>query len=131
MSEIRDEVEKAFGKKAFKFLKVVAVLCAIYIISALIFGMFPFSVASGVMTKVVNSDAIIQNYQWFYDQYNAIQAQKMNYETTAPDAFERNGMRMVLNNAIAEYNSRSRQITRNLWKPKDLPFEINLIGGEK
>jgi hypothetical protein len=131
MSEFRNEFEGYLGKGAFKFLKVASILAAIYILSALVFGLFPFSVASGVVNKVVNSTAIINNYQWFYDQYNTIQAQQANYESVPVDAYERNGMRMVLNNSIAEYNSRSKQITRNLWKADNLPYQINLIGGGK
>jgi len=131
MSEFKTDVESVFGSKVYKFIKVFAVFAAIYILSAFIFGLFPFSVAGGVVKKVVNADAIVGNYQWFYDQYNAIQSQKANYESMPFDAVERNGMRMVLNNAIAEYNSRSRQITRNLWKSKELPYEITLIGGSK
>lgn len=131
MSEFKDDIVSTFGITTFKVIKVIAVFIVIYIISALIFGIFPFSVASGLVKKTVNADAIIQNYQWFYDQYNTIQSQKINYESINKDAFERNGMRMVLNNSIAEYNSRSKQINRNLWKAKDLPYQIELIGGSK
>jgi hypothetical protein len=103
----------------------------IYLLLSSLFSVWPFSVAGGVVKSVVNERSIIQNYQWFYDQYNAIQAQQANYESVPEDAYERNGMRMVLNNAISEYNSRSKQITRNLWKANDLPYQIELVGGSK
>lgn len=113
MADFKTEVEQVFGRQVFKFLKVVAVLIGFYIVVALIFGIFPFSVVTSVVKSVVNERQIIGNYQWFYDQYNAIQAQQANYEAMSADAYERNGMRIILNNAIAEYNSRSKQITKN------------------
>ena len=116
----REDVEKEIGSSAYRTIKVVAILVAIYIVGALVFGMWPFTLIS----KVANSSAIIENYQWFYDQYNSIEAQRANYLST--EGVERNGMRLVLNNNIAEYNSRSKQITRNLWKAKDLPYEISM-----
>lgn len=127
MSQFENEFSYLFGKATFKGFVVLVVLAFAYIMLALVFSFWPFSVAKGVVGKVVNAESIVNNYQWFYDQYNTIQSQKINYESVAPDAYERNGMRMVLNNSIAEYNSRSKQITRNLWKPNDLPYQLELV----
>lgn len=71
------------------------------------------------------------SYEWYYDQYNAIEAQRANIEAAPKDAPERSGMVMVLNNAIGEYNSRSKQFTHNQWKAQDLPQHIDLYGGTK
>lgn len=131
MGEFQDAIEESVGKKWAKVGGFVAVLAAIYLIASLVFGMWPFSVAAGVAKKVINSEAIISNYQWYYDQYNAIKAQAANYESMDKEATERNGLQMVLNSMIGEYNSRSRQVTRNLWKANDLPYSIDLIGGTK
>lgn len=130
MGEYQEELDKVVGKGWRKAISVVAVLIAIYLISGLIFGLWPFSSAGRVVQKVTSAESIIGNYQWFYDQYNAIKAQEANVEAVAKDAPERAGMAMVLNNAIAEYNSRSKQITRNLWKASDLPYQI-ILGGSK
>lgn len=127
---IFDELDEAVGKKWRKVIVTIATLIEAYIICALAFSFWPFSVAKGVIDKVVNPNAIIQNYEWYYDQYNAIQAQEANIKMMPEDAPELPGMRMVMNNAIAEYNSRSRQITRNLWKADDLPYQIK-IGEER
>ena len=87
--------------------------------------------AKGVVTKTINADNIINNYQWFYDQYYAIQAQIANIEASNTPV-ERQGMIMVVNKAIGEYNSKSMQINRNSWKAKDLPHTITLYtGGSK
>lgn len=125
-----DELDEAVGKKWRKVIVAIAVLIAAYIITALVFSFWPFSVIGGITKKITDPNAIIQNYEWYYDQYNAIQAQKANIAAMPKDASELAGMTMVLNNAIAEYNSRSRQVTRNLWKASDLPYQIE-IGEEK
>ena len=127
MSELKDELEQNFGKRWTKVFIVFAVAIALYLGSSLVFSFWPFSSAAKVVEKVTSAESIIGNYQWFYDQYNAIQAQEANV-TAAAGSAEYTGMKMVLNNAIAEYNSRSKQITRNLWKAPDLPYQISLGG---
>lgn len=127
MGEFQDAIEEIMGKKWVRFGTVIAALVVIYLISSLVFGMWPFSIAR----NVANADSVISNYQWYYDQYNQIQAQLANYNSMPDDAAEKNGLRMVLNNMIGEYNSRSKQITRNLWKAADLPYQIEMVGGSK
>jgi hypothetical protein len=85
---------------------------------------WPFSSAAGVARKVTEPTAIIQNYEWFYDQYHAIEAQRRNVAELPEGSADRIGTQMVLNNMIAEYNAKSREITRNLWKADDLPYQI-------
>lgn len=130
MSLFQEELDESFGRGWRKVIMAILALVAAYTIFALVFSFWPFSVAAGVAKKVVNPNAIVQNYEWFYDQYNAIQAQEANIAALPDDAPEKPGMKMVLNNAIGEYNSRSRQITRNLWKAGDLPYQI-AIGESK
>ncbi len=128
MGDIQKILDEEVGTKWRKAITVVAVLIAVYTIGGLILGLWPFSSAAGVVQKVTSAEAIIGNYQWFYDQYNAIQAQKANLATLDKSARERPGLLMVLNTMIGEYNSRSKQITRNLWKASDLPYSIPLGG---
>ena len=125
MKELQEETNELVGKGWLRVIWVIAVLIAIYLIGSLTLSIWPFN----MVKKVANSDAVIANYEWFYDQYNAIQAQKANIEAIPTDARERTGMIMVMNNAIAEYNSRSKQITRSAWKSSTLPYQIPL-GGE-
>jgi hypothetical protein len=126
MGYIQEEFQEAVGKRWTKVIVLLAILIAIYAIGSLIFGLWPFSSIGGVAKKVTEPEQIIYNYQWFYDQYNAIQAQAANIKVLPEGSQERMGARMVLNNAIGEYNSRSKQITRNLWKAEGLPHQINL-----
>ncbi len=90
----------------------------------------PFRSARGVLERTLAPDQIIGNYQWYYDQYNAIQAQKANLATLPTNARERPGLLMVLNSMIGEYNSRSKQINRNLWKASDLPYQLSMEDGK-
>lgn len=122
--ELRGKVVKWI----FAGVGVVLLLSVIGFVTGII--SLPFRSAAGVLERTMAPDAIIGNYQWFYDQYNAIQAQKANLGTLPKDARERPGLLMVLNSMIGEYNSRSNQINRNLWKASDLPYQITMEDGK-
>jgi hypothetical protein len=124
--ELKDELDSTIGRGWRKFLSLFIILIAIYMLFALVFSFWPLSSIRGVVKKVTSSEAIIQNYEWYYDQYNAIEAQRANIKALPDRTLEIAGMVMVLNNAIAEYNSRSKQITRNMWKANDLPYQITM-----
>lgn len=124
MGHVQEQLETLTGKRWARVITFAAILIAIYTIGSLIFGLWPFSFVGGVVKKVTSTEQIIHNYQWFYDQYNAIQAQAANIHLLPEGSPEQIGARMVLNNAIGEYNSRSKQITRNLWKAEGLPHQI-------
>jgi hypothetical protein len=124
MGYVRKEMEEAVGKKWAGRLTGIGTILVIYFIIAFIANIWPFSSAVDVMKKVTSPTAIIQNYEWFYDQYHAIQAQRKNIEALPEGSTDRIGTQMVLNNMIAEYNAKSREISRNLWKADDLPYQI-------
>jgi hypothetical protein len=68
----------------------------------------------------------IGNYEWYYDQYHAIRATVQKVKIAEGTA-EQQGIRMVLAGMVEEYNSRSHmEITRELWKAGDLPYQIDL-----
>lgn len=120
------------------WVKFLGILCFIYVASALIFGLFPFN----IVAKVVTPAKIVQNYEWFYDTVNQIKTMdvqiedsEMTLKTLTKDTelynrniVELNGLKRIRLNLISEYNSKSKQITRNLFKAKDLPYQINLKG---
>lgn len=94
------------------------------VISVLVFK--ACNVTSGLVNKTVNSESIIQNYEWFYDMKNQIDATRMKYKIAKEgNMTEANGIKMVLMSMVGEYNARSKQINRNLWKAKELPYQIN------
>ena len=87
--------------------------------------------------KLTDADKVIGDYQWYEDTYQEIRAMIQNYkvakqsldmyEGEARDRrlIEINGMMAIINTRIGEYNSRSKQITRNLWKSDNLPQQLN------
>lgn len=75
--------------------------------------------------KVQDADIRISSYEWFYQQYEQIQATKRKAELAA-GSFEERGIKMVLADMISEYNSRASMTeTKGQWKPKDLPYQID------
>ena len=68
----------------------------------------------------------VSTYEWFYDQYEQIQATELKAEI-AKGTEEEPGIRMVLASMIAEYNAMARkEHTRAQWMPEDLPYQIQL-----
>ena len=66
----------------------------------------------------------IASYEWFYDMYEQIKATETKVKISSNQT-EKEGIAMVLASMKAEYNSRARmQKTKALWKPSDLPSEI-------
>ncbi|MCL2139198.1 MAG: hypothetical protein FWH41_06665 [Treponema sp.] len=126
MSELRKQMEEGIGKKWTKRLITAGIILSVYCAISFFAGIWPFSSAVGVMKKVTEPNRIVQNYEWFYDQYHAIQAQRQNIKLMPDGSADKTGTQMVLNNMIAEYNARSREITRNLWKPEELPYQISI-----
>jgi len=124
MAYIKDEMERAVGKKWTRRIIGIGIVLLVYVAVSFFAGIWPFSSAVGVARRVTDPDRIIQNYEWFYDQYHAIEAQRRNIEALPEGSTDRVGTQMVLNNMIAEYNAKSREITRNLWKADDLPYQI-------
>lgn len=124
MSQIREELEDVIGKKWTKRIIGIITVLFVYGIISFFTGIWPFSSVVGVAKKVTEPNRIVQNYEWFYDQYHAIQAQQQNIKLMPEGSKDRIGTQMVLNNMIADYNARSREISRNLWKASDLPYQI-------
>ena len=66
----------------------------------------------------------IQNYEWFYEQYEAIKSTSTKAKLSKGD--EKTAITMILNDMIAEYNSRSKMtVTRAMWKSDSLPYQID------
>jgi hypothetical protein len=124
MPYIKEELENAIGRKWTRRFIGFGVVIFVYVVISFFAGIWPFSSAIGVVRRITEPVVIIQNYEWFYEQYHAIEAQRRNITVLQEGSVDRIGTQMVLNNMIAEYNARSREITRNLWKADDLPYQI-------
>ena len=68
----------------------------------------------------------VGTYEWFYDQYEEIQATELKVRI-AKGTEEESGIRMVLASMIAEYNAMARkEHTRAQWMPADLPYQMEM-----
>lgn len=135
MSVLKEFNEEFFGKKVGM---IVTIFVIFYLLVAFLSGIFPFN----IVKKATNPNKIISNYEWYYDTYNQIKSidiqiseAEISLKTLTLDTeiynrsiIELNGLKRMRLNYISEYNSKSKQITRNLWKSNDLPYQINLKG---
>jgi hypothetical protein len=102
------------------------------LIIIIVIASFFITMFGSITQKVVNADSIISNYEWYYDMYGQIQATEKKYDIAKKSGKEEaDGIRMVLEGMIQEYNSKSKQVTRNLWKAKDLPYQIEYKEDDK
>jgi len=106
-----------------------------------------------VVDRVTNPDRIIQNYEWFEETHNDAKAldqqivnadlqldslvstldeDRANWSRVDQQEFNRlNAVVLGLRNqratVVADYNARSNQITRNLWKGSGLPYQLEIV----
>ena len=67
----------------------------------------------------------IEGYEWFYAQYNEIEATRIKAEL-AEGTFEEIGIKQVLASMIAEYNAKASSVlTVGQWRASNLPSHIN------
>jgi hypothetical protein len=69
----------------------------------------------------------LSDYHWFEDKYQSIQSHKASALMLANRGDDVSSEIMIINNWIGEYNSRSRQYDREMWKSSSLPQKIELI----
>ena len=140
------EVQWTLGYIVWRLILVVVIL------SALGWALTILTRPAQVVERVTDPDRIIQNYEWFEETYNDVQAldrQITNAQSqvsafgeglgprdgwTRTDREEYNrlntvvlGLRNQRDGVIADYNARSNQITRNLWKGGTLPYQLKLV----
>jgi hypothetical protein len=119
LKDFEEWEKKDFWKAGGTIALVIVLVAAFGFILSLV------CTPAAVVSKVVNANAIISNYEWFYAMKGEIDATHAKYVIAKrAGAEEANGINMVLQSMIAEYNAKSRMVTRNLWKAKDLPYQI-------
>lgn len=110
----------------------------------------PLQTAKDVVQKTLNADNVIQNYEWFkqqYQDYNAIN-QKISDADSSIVRFKRDagdrskwtfedkneysrlssiydGLKYQQADIAAKYNARSQMMNRELFKTSDLPLTLN------
>jgi hypothetical protein len=113
-----------------KYIIGIIVFIAVIVLWMGVFSR-PFARWNARRTGDINQEYLIQNarnrianYEWYYDQYHAIKA-TVQKAKIAEGTEEQKGIMMVLAGMVEEYNSRSRmEVTRELWKANDLPYQI-------
>ena len=105
--------------------------------------------AGKVITKTLDADNVLYNYEWFKQQcedYKAISIKLEQAKTSAFDfasiagprenwTFEdkaeysrlksiADGIGYQLEDVKAQYNARSKMLNRNIFKTKDLPYQL-------
>ncbi len=101
--------------------KLVGIVVLVFVVGIVL---RPVCAMKDAYNKTITGDKILHNYEWFYDQYGQIKATeaKLKYMKEGSDDYV--GTAMVLESMKEEYNSKSRMITKNLWKSKDLPYQF-------
>ena len=123
-----------FGGNALKgFLIGIGSLLAIFLIAVVYYTVGrPFARMDARFQNDVRQEyavqdvrSRIQNYEWFYGQYEAIKSTAGKARIAVGD--EKKAIAMILNDMIAEYNSRSKMaVTRAQCKSDSLPYQIDL-----
>jgi hypothetical protein len=106
-----------------------------------------------IADKTLDADNILQNYEFFkqqYQDYKALvstvemsQKQVADYKAQLPakrDSWSESdkneldrlnivlvGQKQQLNNIASEYNAKSKMQNRSLFKTKDLPYELDYV----
>lgn len=145
------------GLKAFFIATGIILLISILgLVVKLVF--FPVNVAhkaadtaNGVVSKTLNADNALFNYENFKDLYNDARSQVQNindvdneisdmkktygdpttWNTQLTDHYEnlqqnRSSYLLMYQNHVKEYNADSSKLNRNLFKSRDLPAELPL-----
>lgn len=111
-------------------------LAGIILLSVVFFTCNSCSIFAGHATKSMQ-DAVI-NYDNFQDTYNT--CQKLNTDLgilqATPDTDKQfdqfsktqriNAVKMQLNRWVEDYNAKSKEIDKNLWKAKALPYQLSV-----
>jgi hypothetical protein len=73
----------------------------------------------------------ISDYEWFEGKYQSIKHEAINASLYASKGEDVTDQLVIINRWISEYNARSREYTRALWKSERLPHQIDPIRSEE
>lgn len=144
------------GFKIFTiWLGIVLAVAVLGLIAKVV--LFPAHVANkvadtayAITDKTLDADNVLQNYEWFkqqYEDYKAIQVKIHNADASVEkfkaEAGDRekwtfedkteysrlnsiaDGLRQQAESMKAEYNAKSKMLNRSLFKTKDLPYQLD------
>lgn len=135
------------GWRIFLFIIIASILLGSF---GFVFKML--SKPAEIVDKVTNTDRIIFNYEWFFETYHdclafdeqikTADAQLTSFTDTLND--DRNswaredrtewnrlntivlGLRQQRSSVIQEYNAKSKELTRKLFKDNSLPYQLEV-----
>ena len=132
------------------FFICLGLFLMVIVMPGCLLGKWLYGVGTGVVTKVVNPDAIITNYEWYEQQFRDIKAAEGQIKD-AQETIDRfkldsgpsngwkfdqreeyarlnlnlQGLKSYKRSLIEAYNGKASMITRNLWKSSTLPQSIS------
>lgn len=137
--EISENTEFSVGKLFKWFIIAMALVTALGIIGS-IFGVFTkVATAPGkVISKTLETDNIIQSYEWFYDvdaaykaRYNQVVQYKQLYqgETDKDEKYrirtELAAMQQTCRDLATKYNANSEKMNKSIFKGWALPETLS------
>lgn len=133
--KLQDYEKNIEAKPEKTVLRIVMIAIGIMcIVGALMYFLGIVGNFGGVVTRVTNPDHIISSYEEFEEMYSTCNKvcddlRVLNNNEVDPKGFskaERNiALENNLNRWIREYNAKSREITRNMWKSSQLPYQLS------
>lgn len=115
--------------KTFQVIGIMVIVLLVFAIS------WVFSKGCGVADKVTDPEHIISSYEEYENIYNTCKQICTNIQTIQNSkednvgGFSKEQRIVALQNQLSrwvnEYNSKSKQITRNMWKSSNLPYQLN------
>lgn len=115
-------------RKLFLALAIAAFMALVgYLLYSVTFAKWHARRINDISQEYIIQDAgkRIAGYEWFYSQYNEIEATRIKADL-AKGTFEETGIRQVLASMIAEYNAKADSVlTVGQWKASDLPDHIS------
>lgn len=154
MSSYREDTNTFVKEARWTFWKILGLVLLIgIVVSSIGFVLRIASRPAEVIDKVTNADRIIFNYELFFDTYNDTLAMDKQIQNTVKqisnleeslgpdranwareDKTEWNrlnsvllGLRTQRDSVVADYNSKSKQLTRNLFKDRSLPYSLAVV----
>lgn len=134
-NEEMNEINQVRNQSLGWIFKTILLIGFVVMLIQIIFA--PFNLIGGVAKKVLNPTNIVNSYEWFEETYNQIQSTEKQIQNTQRSLnstknetmkirYETNllGLQNYKNDLISQYNAKSRMITRNKFKAKDLPYQI-------
>lgn len=136
---INENTEFSFGKLFKWFIVFMAVITLIGFIGSA-FGLFTkvVSTPARVLSKTLDTDNVIQSYEWFFDvdaaykaRHNQVTQYKsfMNSETDKDEKYrirtELAAMQQTCRDLATKYNANSEKMNKKIFKGWDLPKSLS------